>query len=322
MRSEEEFEQFLRETLLPQIQRLRAEYREALARRRALRLPLRHKAPIWLAGLVLVAFVPSTQLLLAAIGLPFLIDLYRMRKVKLPRGADAKQTLLGQVVVFHGPDFGYEPWGRIPQREFEASRLFDGRVDRYAGEDLITGKVGGTAFRMSELRVQRRKGKRGGRPIWETVFSGLFVVADFPKHVEGPLYVLPDGTERVLGTLVARALQSLPLHGRGTLVQLESPAFERHFRVHGPDPIEARYVLTPSFMRRLVRFRESTNEGVRLVIKKGVIALALPLPGDLFHVHRAIDVDERLLRSWATDLHFAVGILEELDLHTRIWSKA
>lgn len=323
MPGEEELEEFLRSALLPEVARLQREYAEALARRRALQLPWQVKAAIWVPGVVLVlAFAPHVHLLVAVIAIPFLVDQVRMRKEPLPRGADAKQALLRRLVAFHDPDFGYEPWGRIPRSEFEASRLFEGRIDRYAGEDLLTGKVGGTAFRMSELRVEQRRRRRNERVVYETVFSGLFLLADFPKDVKGPLYVLPDGTERHLGALLGRALQSLPLHGRGALVELESPAFERHFKVYGRDPIEARYVLSPAFMRRLVRFREATNDGVRLVVQNGVLALALPLPGDLFRVRSPRDLDAALLRSWAVDLQFAVGILEELDLHTRLWAKA
>jgi len=120
----------------------------------------------------------------------------------------------------------------------------------------------------------------------------------------------------------ASAFQSLTAGGYGDLVQIEDSVFERHFKVYGRDPVEARYILSPSMMRRLVRFCETTNDELRLAFLDGSVYLALPLPGDLFHVGAVTELDARTLRSWATDLDFATGIIEELDLNTRIWSKA
>ena len=73
MKSEEEFELFLQQTLLPEIERRKRKYRELLARREALRLPWTHKAAIWVVGGALALFLlPSFELVLLVVAAPFL----------------------------------------------------------------------------------------------------------------------------------------------------------------------------------------------------------------------------------------------------------
>lgn len=323
MKSEEEFEAFLQESLLPELERRKSEFRELEARRDALRLPRAWKYAIWIVGgLTGVFLFKSVGLLCVSIVAPFLIDFWRLRGLPLPPVSEVKRRFLERAIEFHDPSFDYSPAAYIQRSSFEQGRLFEGggRVDRYHGEDLVQGKVGATTFRFSELRVARRRG-RGKQTKWEPVFSGLYLIADFNKHFEHPIFVLPDKTEKHLG-LAARALQSLPGRGIGRLLHLEDPTFERCFKVYGHDEVEARYVLSPSLMRRLVQFRESNNDDVRLAFVGGAVHVAMPLPGDLFEVRQVSDLDATIMRSWAVDLAFATGLIEELDLNTRIWSKA
>ncbi len=322
MKSEDEFEIFLQESLLPELERRKREFRELLARREALRLPRVYKFVIWaVGGALAILLFRSVGLLVVSVVAPFAIDAWRMRAVPLPAVSEVKRAFLERAIEFHDASFEYRPDTCIPRQAFESGRLFerDGSIDRYAGEDLVCGKVGATSFRFSEVRTARRRG-RGKQVKWETVFSGLYLIADFNKHFEHPIFVLPDATEKHLG-LAARALQSLPGRGLGRLLHLEDPNFERCFKVYGQDEVEARYVLSPSLMRRLVSFRETNNDEVRLAFVGGSVHVAMPLPGDLFHVRQIGDLDATVMRSWAVDLAFATGLIEELDLNTRIWSK-
>jgi hypothetical protein len=79
--------------------------------------------------------------------------------------------------------------------------------------------------------------------------------------------------------------------------------------------VEARDVLSPSRMRRPARLRETNNEDVRVAWVGGAIPVALPL-------RRIGELDAEPLRSWAPDIAFATGVIEELELNTRIGSKA
>lgn len=52
--------------------------------------------------------------------------------------------------------------------------------------------------------------------------------------------------------------------GRPDVVRLEDPEFEKIFVVYSSDEVEARYILSTSFMERLVEFRK--NEFLRSTI--------------------------------------------------------
>lgn len=321
MRSPEEFDAFARDELAPLIADIEKERRGVAERRQAARLPASYKLAIAGVGLAIAFWARSFEVLLLAIGAPFALDAFRMLRVPDTATPRIRQQLVRRVVQFWDPSFRYQPAGSISRAEFDASRLFEGeRIDRFHGEDLVTGKHGETEFRFSELRADRIE-KNGKRTRRVPVFHGLFFVADFPKHFRGETLLLPDRAERHLGAF-GRAFQTLAGGFGLRLVQLEDPAFERAFAVYSSDETEARYLLSPSLMQRILRFHENSGAKLRLAFSSGRLCVALPLSSDLFAVNVAMPLTPATLKGWMGELLFATGIVDELDLNTRIWSKA
>ncbi len=320
MRSPEEFEVFLREQIAPRVRGLEGERLAYQERRAAARLPLVWKAAAALAGLALARWAGSWQLAALAVGAPFALDWWRMNRVPDTATPLLRAQVLEPVLEFWDPSFHYESGDCIPRGEFDASRLFaSSSYNRYAGEDLVRGRHGATDFRFCELRVKDVQ-KRKNRTETREVFHGLFFVADFNKAFRGQTLVLPDLAERALGT-VGRALQSVSPVAEGKLVQLESPDFERAFVVRASDPTEARYLLSPSLMERILRFHQHSGGRLRLGFVAGRIYAAIPFDGDLFAVDASRPFDLGRVREWVTQLRFATSLIDELDLNTRIWSK-
>lgn len=312
MRSDEELRAFLREELAPRL----AHWREELAQREPV---LRGPGDWALCAIALVAALwLGTWLPLAVPGAVLGARAMRVAAKQLQLRAAFRQDVLERVIAFLAPGLRYEARGAIPTAVVRGSGLFES-FDSCAGEDLVAGRVGSTALSFSEIRLTRRP--RGKKKAPEMVFRGLFLVADFPKTFAGHVVLLPDRAEKTLGVF-GRAFQRLPRHDGLALVELEDPDFERHFACYGSDPVETRYLLSPSFMERLVRFRENTGAPLRLALRGEQLRIALPLERDLFAVSwSGVDVDEATLRTWAGELAFATGIVEDLDLETRIWSK-
>ena len=322
MRSEEEVEAFLEREVVPAIRRFEEE-REAHARRLRASLPdLRLVAAGAGGGLLVSAWLGSWLPVQLALAVPAGLWISRLPRIGLaPRSP--RRDLLKRLVAFWDPGFTYggQP---ISADEIRRSRLLpevhDGKslalpsrgASSMRFEDGIAGKLGATAFRLCEVRVVERK-EKSTRDVWK----GLFFAADFNKEFHGWTLVRTDRAERRLGSL-GRAFQAGILGSGGQLVELEDPAFERHFVVHGSDPVESRYILSPSLMRRIVRFRENTGSELRMAFLGGHVYMALPLEEDLF----SGEVTVARVRLWLGELLFAVGIVEELDLNTRIWSKA
>jgi hypothetical protein len=242
-----------------------------------------------------------------------------------------KRKVIGRMVHAYDPNLSYYPDRGISREEFRASRIYPSRIDRYSHEDLFTGVVGETDFRFSELHAQYKmtttdsKGRR--RTTYHTIFKGIFFVADFNKHFNGLTFVLPDNAESMLGG-VGRMFQEWgsKLDGRpGELVKLEDPDFEKLFVVHSTDQVEARYILSLSLMRRLSEFRRRLDVPVAISFVDSNIYIAISTRKNHFEPPSFLTGSAQLTRAefatYLEDIRLAEGIVEDLNLNTRIWSK-
>ncbi len=234
-----------------------------------------------------------------------------------------KMLIVDQVVQIVGSELRYSPRGYVSQSEFRASQLFRS-PDRYNGEDLVQGRVGATQLHFSEIHAEYQTRNSKGQTQWHTIFRGLLFVADFNKSFHGTTIIKPDTAERFLG----RFGQSMQEFGeklnfnRRDLVKLEDPEFEKMFVVSSTDQIEARYILSPSMMRRLLELRARHGRDVHAAFIANHIYIALSQNSDLFEpppLSTPITVDA--VRRIIADLQSVLCIVEDLDLNTRIWSK-
>ncbi|MFN3689372.1 MAG: DUF3137 domain-containing protein, partial [Fimbriimonadales bacterium] len=239
-----------------------------------------------------------------------------------------KSRVMTQLVKYVNPNLEYHPEQHITKREYELSMLFHNapRPDRYRGEDLIEGVIDKTDIRLSELHTEYvqvtydSKGRRHEQ--WITIFRGLFISADFHKDFRGVTLVLPDTEQSWLGGF-GQWLQSLSAklgNQPGELVKLEDPEFERLFKVFSTDQIEARYILTPSLMRRIVDFRAKTRAPIRLSFVASRVFVAIPTQHDHFEPPSLLAPANKLLQSatlaqYFAELQFALAVVDELNLN-------
>ncbi len=238
---------------------------------------------------------------------------------------DFKQQVVGEIARFVDPSLTYSPKDYIRQDRFKASRIFLQGIDRYKGEDLVAGKIGATAIEFSEIHAEYKTtttdSKGNSRTQWHTIFKGLFVIADFNKHFAGTTVVLPDVAERTFGRL-GKFFQKMNLTRKEKLVNLEDPDFEKAFVVYGSDQIEARYILSPAMMQRILEFSNRRKHTVCLSFTGSNVNLAVTTGKDMFEprLFRSL-LDFKRVQEYLDDLQFAIAVVDELDLNTRIWTK-
>jgi len=318
----EEFREFYEGELQPVLRELEARRRGALRNGVVASLVL-----FVAAGAVLLVLSGGEVVLVGAVlaaaaaGLLSLLCVYVCTRGYV---REFKRRVIGAIVQFCDPGLSYEPKGRVSRETFRASRIFQRRIDRYRGEDRVVGRLGATDVEFSELHAEYKStthsAKGGSRTQWHTIFKGLFFVADFNKHFRTATVVLPDVAEKALGWL-GQKLQDLNFT-RPDLVKLEDPEFEREFVVYGEDQVEARYVLSTSLMRRILEFRRKADRRVYLSFVGSRVHVAIPSTRDMFEprlMRTVLDFDTAA--QYLRDLQFALGIVEDLDLNTRIWSK-
>jgi hypothetical protein len=154
--------------------------------------------------------------------------------------------------------------------------------DRYRGEDYIEGVIDKTDIRLSELHTEYRqvtydsKGRRNEH--WVTIFAGCLLARTSTSTFTGLRWCCPTRSSRGWAGW-GQWLQSLSAklgNQPGELVKMEDPEFERLFKVFSTDQIEARYILTPNMIRRIVEFRKKTDSPIRLSFIASRVFVAIP----------------------------------------------
>ena len=262
---------FYNETLRPALEGFETQRRDILART--------GKAAAALFGVALVAGLFGggawwIGMAIAAIGTGLAFAIFR------GDWAQRFKSAVVPLILDHlAEGLTYDPLAFVGMDGFLSSRLCERRIDRYRGEDLVTGRIGATEVAFSEIHAEHReeytdsKGRRHTR--WVTLFRGLFFVGDFNKHFDGFTVVVPDTAERMLGSWLGNMLQKANFGRSGELIKLEDPEFEKVFAVYGSDQVEARYILTPALMRRLLDFRNRTGRDVSVSFAESCVFVAV-----------------------------------------------
>jgi len=274
------------------------------------------------AGVILSAGGPPPVLIVIAI-ICVIIGAIAFKCIGSGFKLEFKQRIIGKIIHFLEPDLSYTPNGLIDKHTFQMSKLFTHHIDRYSGEDLVRGRVGKTDIMFSELHAEYKTTsgtRKNRRTEWHTIFKGLFFIADFNKDFQGQTLVLPDSAEKLFGGF-GKMLQSWNI-GRPDLVKLEDPEFEREFVVYGNDQVESRYILSTSLMRRILDFKNKSGTKVYLSFTGSKVFVAVPMNKNMFEPKYLSNLDDfNPVYHYYCDLAFAAGIVKDLNLNTRIWSK-
>jgi hypothetical protein len=145
-------------------------------------------------------------------------------------------------------------------------------------EDCFKGAYEECSFELYEGHLEQRHTDSKGRTRYTTVFRGQLIRMHFPRDFLGV-------------TIVRRDAGVFNAFGGGDglkKVGLEDPKFEKAFEVWGTDQVEARYILHPVLMQRLLDL-ETVLKGKRLrcAFQGGDLLVAVEggnlfEPGDLF----------------------------------------
>ena len=232
--------------------------------------------------------------LAAVIVLPFVFLL-------LPIGTDLK-IFLSMGAVMAGAAWGYMPTAAakkeakigindaiagalgltyehdfIPGAEFEHCKQYQlvPHYSRSTFEDRWSGSVARHDFSLFEahLEVKRSSGKNSR---WVTVFRGAIITMGYGKQFHGTTLLQRAGKHKKwLG--LGRAKDSVKFKGHELgLVDLVHPEFEDRFVVYSDDQTEARYLIDPLYVERLIAIEEAFHgDDIRSLFIGGSIVIAV-----------------------------------------------
>lgn len=233
-----------------------------------------------------------------------------------------KQSVVKEIVKLINPDWQYNSEGRISESDYNSGQLFNTRLDKYEGDDLVNGIIEKTDFRFSELHTQYKTTKTNSEgkteTEWHTVFKGLFAHADFNKEIKGRTFILPEHASKQFNKFG----MSINDGGKTELVKLENPEFEKIFKVYGTDQIESRYVLTPTMMEAMVNIYKKYKKRVYFSFIGSRVYVAMSFNKDLFEP-RILKSGVRFEDMEQMNSQFSLiqTLIHEMNLNTRIWTK-
>ncbi|MDQ7061132.1 MAG: DUF3137 domain-containing protein [Sulfurimonas sp.] len=232
-----------------------------------------------------------------------------------------KQKVIHPLIKELDNNLNYDSSSHVPAKIFRQSKLFTSSIDRLNGNDFVKGKIDDVKLQFSDIHAQKRHKSSKGKESWNTVFQGLFIVAEFNKHFKEKTVILPDSAQNMFGDMIGNWLQSNNV-SRDKLVKMDSPAFEKEFVVYSTDQIEARYILSHALMERLLNFKKKSSHPVYISFIGDSIHMAIEYNKDLFEpsIFRSL-LDYKIAMEYVQTLHLCIGIIDELKLNEKLWSK-
>lgn len=194
-------------------------------------------------------------------------------------------------------------------------------------EDLITGKIDKTQFSFYEVHYWEKTGSGKNSHTYER-FQGMAFIADFNKDFEGYTTISKGKPDGLSFFNSFNDLQE---------VKMEAGDFSNLFNVYSTDQQNARYIITPAFMERVVKLHELTRKmrsgfslssltGSRgnelsVLFRGSNMEVYLPSTKDRFEasVSSEMKVDE--ISEDFEVLETLLGFIDFMKLNTRIWTK-
>jgi len=214
----------------------------------------------------------------------------------------------------------------ISQSDFLQCGLFETPV-HYHSSDLIKGQIGKTEFECAHIFAEGERivySKNGARRQKYTIFKGMFYVADFNKNFKGSTIIVPDNVEGILGSFghsLQKAFAGLAHKGL-EMAYMENPTFERDFAVYTSDQIEARYLLTPFIIERIVELQQICNGPLHFAFRFGKLYIAWSTPNHWMQppgITRQVTTE--VIGETQNRLLIPLQLVDRMELNTRIWGK-
>ncbi|HXC05643.1 MAG TPA: DUF3137 domain-containing protein, partial [Bacteroidia bacterium] len=257
-------------------------------------------------------FLPSA--IICGIGISYATFQLLAYLITNPYKVEFKESIVSEIIRFYDPKLEYDAEQGIQEKAVEISSLFNASIGEFNSNDYVEGKLDDVFVQFSEIELYQNIHGLNKK------FKGLFMIAQFNKHFDGNYIVLPDPDKHTLRTAIGQTM-GLGASFWSDPIKMESPEFEAIFTVYGTDEIEARYIITPAMMSRMLDFRQKVNGDVYFSFIMGRLFVAISSKTSLFAPSLFRPVDYETVLSWNRSLQLALSIVQELKLNTRIWSK-
>lgn len=245
------------------------------------------------------------------IALPVSIYYYTNRKEKYTQ--HFKETIIKEIINYLHPGIIYKPDELITKKEYKWSGLFRSNFDHYDGDDLMEGVYKNVFFRCSELCTTN---KGIGRGSTQTIFKGLFFVANINKIFTAGTYIWPAGKQPTGGSIADERYRLMHLPNLCKIkMEYASTAFQNNFSVYSTNPSEAGAILTTAMLTSLVNFKQQIERDIAVSFVAGRCYVAISIKEDLLEPS-GFDTDDREeVKKYFFTILLVLSIINQLQLN-------
>ena len=221
------------------------------------------------------------------------------------------QVLTKLIVSELGPDAIYEANGGISIEEINALHAFQ-RPDRYRQEDFISHIYNGVPYELCdtvlEEKVVTTDGRGNTHVSYHPYFRGRMVKIDYRKNLNIDL------------TIVKTPLAGFR-PGELTKFQTELIEFNETFQCYAKNAEEGFYILTPSFLNKLLEFEKYYRGSLYFIFKYNCLYILINDNRDSLELNVDHPIDESQLQRLKSDLFLPSAIINELHLDSKKFNK-
>jgi hypothetical protein len=259
----------------------------------------------WLITKSLIVVLPPIGILVAGDLvddiLPFISSVGRIVTAYANYRSRFKQDIAAEIFKFVCPSAVYDPLQGIRPDVFDAAGLFNTR-GKFQSDDRLRGHIGQIPFEASEVDRAYSTGSGKNSHNYE-VFRGLFFQLGLNQRLGGVTLLDPVG---------AHFYQIGDRTGLSP-VTLDHPTFDKEFKVHAANDVEARGLLTPAVIEALLALRRQTDKPVFLAFKDRRAFLGLHYGHTLFEPGIATTTSKDAVREIAGHFALVEAVVRELN---------
>lgn len=141
-------------------------------------------------------------------------------------------------------------------------------------EDLWSGDMAGLPFSLHESHLEERRGS-GKNSRWVTVFRGPVITIGFARSFHATTLLERSGRHRRFGFFGEK--DELKVDGAVLdKADMVHPDFEDAFTVYTNDQTEARYLVHPTYIEKLIALEQAfRGQGIRTLFKDSELTIVL-----------------------------------------------
>lgn len=231
---------------------------------------------------------------------------YNWRKNVITRSIRSKfkAEVVSKIIKDINPHFVYIPHMHISENEFSKAGVFELNGGTFDGNDLISGKIDGVKFKMSDVSYTeiRREG-RNTKQV--TIFKGIVFIADFYKNFTSH-------------TIVANSDYAKPV---GKRIKIDNMDFNNRFKIYTNDEINAFYLLSPNFMERFLWLSNNVSYYIDAAFVGNKIYIFIDNKEDNFEINldtKLTDIST-IYATYKFSLEVFFNIIKDLKLNLEIF---